>query len=132
MRIIIPDRSQCLYQPLTSLPDQPAPSTTTPHPCCRAWKRTGGRFDPVEEEEEEPREPTNEVDPYGTGCVLCKKHDFLRGGFGERTILICDQCEREFHVGCLKEHHGCDLQVRGEGCAAAAAAGGGGVWRAGL
>lgn len=64
-----------------------------------------------EEEEEEPGEPTNEVDPYGTGCVLCKKHDFQRGGFGERTILICDQCEREFHVGCLKEHHGCDLQV---------------------
>jgi hypothetical protein len=44
--------------------------------------------------------------------VLCKEHDFQRGGFGERTILICDQCEREFHVGCLRQQHGCDLQVR--------------------
>lgn len=25
-------------------------------------------------------------------------------GFGERTVLICDQCEREFHIGCLAKH----------------------------
>jgi len=35
------------------------------------------------------------------GCVLCQSPDFLRDGFGERTMIICDQCEREFHVGCL-------------------------------
>ena len=38
------------------------------------------------------------------GCVLCNSPDFLRGGFGERTMIICDQCEREFHIGCLAEH----------------------------
>ena len=37
------------------------------------------------------------------GCVLCNSPDFLRGGFGERTMIICDQCEREFHIGCLAE-----------------------------
>lgn len=38
------------------------------------------------------------------GCVLCSSPDFLRGGFGERTMIICDQCEREFHIGCLAQH----------------------------
>lgn len=38
------------------------------------------------------------------GCVLCNSPDFLRGGFGERTMIICDQCEREFHIGCLAQH----------------------------
>lgn len=44
--------------------------------------------------------------PSGTavGCVLCRGRDFDRDGFGERTIMICDQCEREFHVGCLHAH----------------------------
>jgi len=38
------------------------------------------------------------------GCVLCNSPDFLKGGFGDRTMIICDQCEREFHIGCLAEH----------------------------
>ena len=43
-----------------------------------------------------------EADAVATGgCVLCQNPDFLRDGFGERTMIICDQCEREFHVGCL-------------------------------
>ncbi|MCO5593515.1 hypothetical protein L7F22_047529 [Adiantum nelumboides] len=37
------------------------------------------------------------------GCVICKNGDFLKAGFGAKTVLLCDQCEREFHVGCLKE-----------------------------
>ncbi|KAJ6715688.1 AUTOIMMUNE REGULATOR [Salix koriyanagi] len=35
------------------------------------------------------------------GCVFCRGHDFERT-FGPRTVIICDQCEKEFHVGCLK------------------------------
>ena len=35
------------------------------------------------------------------GCVLCHRSDFQLAGFGPRTIIICDQCEREFHVDCL-------------------------------
>ena len=31
-------------------------------------------------------------------------HDFERDSFGPRTIIICDQCEREFHVGCLRKY----------------------------
>ena len=37
------------------------------------------------------------------GCVLCSSAEFEREGFGRNTVLICDQCEREFHVGCLHD-----------------------------
>ncbi|KAJ6904533.1 hypothetical protein NC652_022525 [Populus alba x Populus x berolinensis] len=37
-------------------------------------------------------------------------HDFERT-FGPRTVIICDQCEKEFHVGCLKEHQLQDLKA---------------------
>jgi hypothetical protein len=43
----------------------------------------------------------HDTDTLGAGCVLCHQTDFLRGAFGERTILLCDTCEREYHVGCL-------------------------------
>lgn len=42
--------------------------------------------------------------------MLCKAGDFLRGGFGDRTIMICDTCEREFHVDCLRGAGRCDLR----------------------
>lgn len=38
-----------------------------------------------------------------SGCVLCRASDFSKSGFGPRTIILCDQCEKEFHVGCLKD-----------------------------
>ncbi|KAI4373565.1 hypothetical protein MLD38_011679 [Melastoma candidum] len=38
------------------------------------------------------------------GCALCRGHGFTRSGFGPKTVIICDQCEKEFHVGCLREH----------------------------
>ncbi|KAH9671027.1 PHD-type domain-containing protein [Citrus sinensis] len=45
-----------------------------------------------------------------SGCLLCRGCDFSKSGFGPRTILLCDQCEREFHVGCLKKHKMADLR----------------------
>ncbi|XP_044495262.1 uncharacterized protein LOC123218096 isoform X2 [Mangifera indica] len=45
-----------------------------------------------------------------SGCVLCRACDFSKSGFGPRTILLCDQCEKEFHVGCLKKHKMADLR----------------------
>uniref|UniRef100_A0A2P2MRF5 PHD-type domain-containing protein n=1 Tax=Rhizophora mucronata TaxID=61149 RepID=A0A2P2MRF5_RHIMU len=39
-----------------------------------------------------------------TGCALCRGYDFSRLGFGPRTIILCDMCEKEFHVGCLRSH----------------------------
>ncbi|PKA60862.1 hypothetical protein AXF42_Ash006497 [Apostasia shenzhenica] len=38
------------------------------------------------------------------GCSLCRCKDYAKSGFGPRTVLICDQCEKEYHVGCLKNH----------------------------
>ena len=35
------------------------------------------------------------------GCVLCHDPEFQKGAFGPRTMMLCDQCEREFHVGCM-------------------------------
>ncbi|XP_020672201.1 uncharacterized protein LOC110092139 [Dendrobium catenatum] len=48
-------------------------------------------------------------------CALCRQHDFSRSGFDRRTVIICDQCETEYHVGCLKDHDMADLQVLPEG-----------------
>ncbi|KAM0953674.1 putative histone acetyltransferase chromatin regulator PHD family [Dioscorea sansibarensis] len=38
-------------------------------------------------------------------CGICGMSDFNSDTkqFTERTIMYCDQCEREFHVGCLRE-----------------------------
>lgn len=43
------------------------------------------------------------LEEVGGGCALCGCPDFTRGAFSERTMLLCDQCEREFHVGCLRD-----------------------------
>lgn len=45
-----------------------------------------------------------------TSCVLCRGDDFSISGFGPRTIILCDQCEKEYHIGCLKEHKMADLK----------------------
>lgn len=59
-----------------------------------------------------------EADAVATGgCVLCQNPDFLRDGFGERTMIICDQCEREFHVGCLARTGRAHLSELPEGAA---------------
>lgn len=44
------------------------------------------------------------------GCVFCRAHDFSSAKFDERTIMLCDQCEKEFHVGCLRKSGLCDLK----------------------
>ncbi|XP_075638285.1 uncharacterized protein LOC142610366 isoform X2 [Castanea sativa] len=46
---------------------------------------------------------------YG-GCVVCRAHDFSVAKFDERTVMLCDQCEREFHVGCLRDSGLCNLE----------------------
>lgn len=57
-----------------------------------------------------PPEVVHDTDGLGSGCVLCHEPDFLRGAFGDRTIMICDTCEREFHVGCLRDYGRADLK----------------------
>lgn len=49
------------------------------------------------------------------GCALCRGSDFSRSGFGPRTIIICDQCEKEYHVGCLRDHKMAYLKELPEG-----------------
>ncbi|POO02411.1 Autoimmune regulator [Trema orientale] len=44
------------------------------------------------------------------GCVVCRGHDFSAAKFDERTVMLCDQCEKEFHVGCLRSSGLCDLK----------------------
>ncbi|XWS73994.1 hypothetical protein CRYUN_Cryun02cG0177200 [Craigia yunnanensis] len=43
-------------------------------------------------------------------CVLCRGHAFSKSGFGPCTVILCDQCEREYHVGCLRDHNMDDLK----------------------
>ncbi|XP_077212918.1 acyl-CoA N-acyltransferase with RING/FYVE/PHD-type zinc finger domain-containing protein [Tasmannia lanceolata] len=55
--------------------------------------------------------PTREIG----GCVVCRGHDFSVAKFDARTVILCDQCEKEFHVGCLKDSGLCDLKELPEG-----------------
>ncbi|KAF8042710.1 hypothetical protein BT93_A1136 [Corymbia citriodora subsp. variegata] len=50
-----------------------------------------------------------------TGCALCRGYDFSKSGFGPRTIILCDQCEKEYHVGCLRDHRMAILKELPEG-----------------
>ncbi|KAL1827721.1 hypothetical protein DCAR_0206903 [Daucus carota subsp. sativus] len=72
-----------------------------------------GRVSGVDPIEEITRRCIRIVETMATtidGCVLCRGHDFSSGGFGEGTVIICDQCEKEYHVGCLKDHNIVDLK----------------------
>ncbi|GLT58668.1 hypothetical protein SLA2020_315390 [Shorea laevis] len=48
-------------------------------------------------------------------CVLCRGHNFSKLGFGPQTVILCDQCEKEYHVGCLRDHNIDDLKELPEG-----------------
>ena len=50
-----------------------------------------------------PQDVYGELDACPTGCAFCREPDFQKE-FGPRTIMICEQCMREFHVGCLEEN----------------------------
>jgi N-acetylglutamate synthase-like GNAT family acetyltransferase len=39
-------------------------------------------------------------------CAACGASDYTRDAFGPRTMLLCDHCEREFHVGCVAQRAG--------------------------
>ncbi|KAL6848257.1 hypothetical protein ACP4OV_022385 [Aristida adscensionis] len=49
------------------------------------------------------------------GCALCKQKDFNNAVFDERTVVLCDQCEKEYHVGCLRSQLQVDLKELPEG-----------------
>ena len=42
-------------------------------------------------------------------CNICGRPDFALGAFCDRTMILCDQCECEFHVGCLRKASRCNL-----------------------
>ncbi|XP_021289583.1 uncharacterized protein LOC110420553 isoform X2 [Herrania umbratica] len=44
------------------------------------------------------------------GCAICRAFDFNASEFNDRTVILCDQCEKEFHVGCLRDSGRCDLK----------------------
>ncbi|CAL5207132.1 unnamed protein product [Lathyrus oleraceus] len=44
------------------------------------------------------------------GCVVCRENDFSVDKFDDRTVIICDQCEKEYHVGCLRNIGLCELE----------------------
>ncbi|KAK0585783.1 hypothetical protein LWI29_033955 [Acer saccharum] len=74
----------------------------------RAGRVSG--IDPIEQITSRCIRIVKNIEAELSGCVLCRGCDFSRSGFGPRTILLCDQCEKEFHVGCLKKHKMADLR----------------------
>ncbi|KAJ8754120.1 hypothetical protein K2173_002018 [Erythroxylum novogranatense] len=61
-------------------------------------------IDPIEQITKRCIRIVRNIEAELSGCVLCRGYDFSRSGFGPRTIILCDQCEKEFHVGCLRTH----------------------------
>uniref|UniRef100_A0A7I4AT81 PHD-type domain-containing protein n=1 Tax=Physcomitrium patens TaxID=3218 RepID=A0A7I4AT81_PHYPA len=50
------------------------------------------------------------------GCAICKKWNLSKTGFVDgMTILVCDQCGREYHVSCLKDSGVDDLNELPDG-----------------
>ncbi|GAB4824814.1 hypothetical protein Ancab_007684 [Ancistrocladus abbreviatus] len=66
--------------------------------------------DPIEQITKRCIRMIKNIDPQGSVCVLCRANDFSKTGFGPRTVIICDQCEKEYHVGCLRSHKIQDLR----------------------
>ncbi|KAL9268018.1 Increased DNA methylation 1-like protein [Drosera capensis] len=66
--------------------------------------------DPIKEISKRCIRIVNDFETDPTACVLCRVPDYSKSKFGPRTIILCDQCEKEFHVGCLKDHEMADLK----------------------
>ncbi|XP_014514224.1 uncharacterized protein LOC106772366 [Vigna radiata var. radiata] len=71
--------------------------------------------DPIEEIAKRCIRIVKDIGAEIGGCVLCRSSDFSRSGFGPRTIIICDQCEKEYHVGCLRDRKMAFLKELPEG-----------------
>ncbi|XP_027365293.1 uncharacterized protein LOC113872165 [Abrus precatorius] len=71
--------------------------------------------DPIEQIAKRCIRIVKDIEAEMGGCILCRASDFSRSGFGPRTIIICDQCEKEYHVGCLSDHKMAYLKELPEG-----------------
>ncbi|XP_010527905.1 PREDICTED: uncharacterized protein LOC104805160 [Tarenaya hassleriana] len=69
-----------------------------------------GGVDPVDQVANRCIRVVKNIEAETSGCVLCSGSDFSRSGFGPRTIIICDQCEKEYHIGCLRSQKIADLK----------------------
>ncbi|GJP53036.1 hypothetical protein CLOM_g12181 [Closterium sp. NIES-68] len=43
-------------------------------------------------------------------CSICGGSHYRSQGFGDDTVIFCDQCEREYHVSCLRDRGWADLK----------------------
>ncbi|KAK4281555.1 hypothetical protein QN277_013033 [Acacia crassicarpa] len=71
--------------------------------------------DPIEQITKRCIRIVKDIEAELSGCALCRGYDFSKSGFGPRTIIICDQCEKEYHVGCLRDHKMAYLKELPEG-----------------
>ena len=46
---------------------------------------------------------------------MCDEKNFQRDGFSNLTVILCDGCEREYHIKCLQEHRNVNLDCLPEG-----------------
>ncbi|XP_078445515.1 uncharacterized protein LOC144714612 isoform X2 [Wolffia australiana] len=50
--------------------------------------------------------------PSRVQCSLCRSRHFsCKDTFNDEIVLICDHCEKVFHVGCIRKSGLCDLKV---------------------
>lgn len=52
----------------------------------------------------------NPENTAAVSCLLCRGYEFSKTDFGPTTVILCDQCEKEYHVGCLKKNKMANLK----------------------
>ncbi|KAG1656826.1 hypothetical protein FOA52_008460 [Chlamydomonas sp. UWO 241] len=104
---------------LPPLPDDyvaaPAPSTSAAVGRSKWKKKSSSWMQPLVSIVDRCNNIMGQLDTLGSSCVICYQTDFDKEGFSDRTVIICDQCEREFHVGCLREEGRCHLTAVPDG-----------------
>ena len=81
-------------------------------PKCREEQRLEPKSQKAKDLSKKCKQLLGELDQITGGCCLCHIPDFNRGETcNSNTVILCDQCEREFHIGCLKRENMCSLKA---------------------
>lgn len=110
--------SKCIKRDLglkTSRNGQGEVSPKTENLLCPSCREGVEAFDPkcqgAKDLTRKCKQLLSELDQITGGCCLCHVPDFNRGSTcTSNTVILCDQCEREFHIGCLKKNKICHLK----------------------
>ncbi|KAJ4778440.1 Acyl-CoA N-acyltransferase with RING/FYVE/PHD-type zinc finger protein [Rhynchospora pubera] len=77
---------------------------------CKPSKRVDGNNGQVEQIVKQCTRIAIAPETSVGGCVLCKVPGFCATEFNDETMLLCDQCDKEYHIGCLRKNNIADFK----------------------